>query len=221
MRYIQLILMLLLLSGNWDGRIHTEMPSKIITNDTNSITVSGPMTISRNSLFPLINKDYYLNIQMIEGKYSEDWSPGPLMGRTWNGKFQIIVTDDYGRIISTVNLNDFFQDENIFNSTFDIEFDDYNGDGNIDFTIGQYGTSNGNFYKLFTLTHENQIHELKIRDYKDLFISGGTSRYSTKLEKLNKTSFKKSFYNNESGKNLEDTFVWNGTEFVRTSQVEK
>ncbi|TCZ80201.1 hypothetical protein E0485_04970 [Paenibacillus albiflavus] len=214
MRYIQLILMLFFLSGYWDG-------STIKTDPPNSITASGPMTISRNSLFPIINKEYYLNVRMIEGSYSEDWSPGPLMGRTWKGKFQIIVTDEYEKIISTLNLNEFFQDELIFNSTFDIEFDDYNGDGNIDFTIGQYGTSNGNFYKLFTLTQENQIQELKIHDYNDLFISGGTSRYSTKLEKINKTTFKKSFYNNATGKNVEDTFEWNGTEFVRTSQVEK
>ncbi|WHH58574.1 hypothetical protein [Petroclostridium sp. X23] len=39
----------------------------------------------------------------------------------------------------------------IFNRTFLLQFEDYNSDGFPDFVIGQYGSSNGNLYRLLTI----------------------------------------------------------------------
>jgi hypothetical protein len=192
------------------------------SNDQNSdlITVTGPMTISRNYLYQFTKKNDLLNLQLVKGRYQEDWSPSPFIGRGWFGEFQIVILDDSGQIKSVFRLNDHFRDPLIFNALFDIEFDDYNGDGNIDFTIGQYGSSNGSFYKIFTITEDEQIKELKVKGYQDLFISGG-NRYSTKLEKVNNLSFKKTAYDNSIGKNVEATFIWDGIEFVRSEEKNK
>jgi hypothetical protein len=159
-----------------------------------------------------------LNIQLVKGRYYEDWSPSPYRGRGWSGDFQMVITDEYGEVKSKMRLNDHFKEDLIFNALFEIEFDDYNGDGNADFTIGQYGSSNGNFDRIFTITDEDQIQELKVSGYQDLFISGGTGRYSTKLEKLDETSFKKIGYDNSIGKDVEVIFRWDGTEFARTDR---
>ncbi len=51
----------------------------------------------------------------------------------------------------------------IINSSFEIQFDDYNSDEDIDFTIGQYATSNGRDYKLFTIRKDGKIEELPLR----------------------------------------------------------
>jgi hypothetical protein len=179
------------------------------------ITITGTMTLSRNDISGYLHKPYFLNIEMLSGNYSENWSPGPLMGAVWTGEFQVVLRDESNNEISQVRLNDFFMEVLLFNSTFTLAFDDYNGDGNVDFTIGQYGTSNGNNYKLFTLTPSDEIQELKVRGMDDLFIGTSDSRYSTLLEKVDAISFKKSYYNNSTGKNVENIFTWEGQEFVK------
>ncbi|WEK56031.1 MAG: hypothetical protein P0Y55_08275 [Candidatus Cohnella colombiensis] len=180
------------------------------------ITVTGPMTISSNDMYPIIQKNYLLNLQLVKGRYYEDWSPSPYKGRGWTGEFQLVISDDYGNVKSIFQISDYFTEDLIFNALFEIEFDDYNGDANIDFTIGQYGSSNGNFYKIFTITDDDQIKELPVKGIPELFISGGTNRYSTKLDKLDDVSFKKTAYDNSIGKDIEATFIWEGNEFVRT-----
>lgn len=153
----------------------------------------------------------------MKGRYFEDWSPGPFMGRNWEGEFQIQLSKENGEVVHAVDLNDYFQEDLVFNSLFDIEFDDYNGDGNIDFTIGQYASSNGNIFKLFTLDPSGQIEQLPIEGHRELWISG-TGRYSAKLAK-NKSGFSSTYYDNSIGKNVIQSFAWNGKQFVSESKI--
>lgn len=180
------------------------------TPTSNTIQVTGPLTLSRNDLFQFTNKHEYLSVVLTSGKYFEDWSPGPYMGRNWAGEFQIQLCNEIGEVTSAVDLNDF--GDVVFNSFFNIEFDDYNEDGNIDFTIGQYASSNGSVFKLFTLDKTGRIQELPIKGYPKLFVSS-TGRYSKKLTK-NKLGFSCTYYDNSIGKEVKQTFVWNGKEFI-------
>jgi len=182
------------------------------TAASNAIEITGPITLSRNDLFPYGSSPEYLSVVLTKGKYFEDWSPGPFMGRNWAGEFQIQLSNDQGEVISAVDLNGYFQEDLVFNSLFDIEFDDYNGDGNIDFTIGQYASSNGNIYKLFTLEPAGRIEELPIEGHRELLISGA-GRYSAKLAK-NKSGFSSTYYDNSIGKTVIQSFAWNGKQFV-------
>lgn len=184
-----------------------------------AINVESVMTIAHSDLFPFSGKHEYLSLCLIKGNYFEDWSPGPYEGRNWRGDFRLILSDENGKEISHINLNDHFNHEElIFNDFFEFEFEDYNGDQLIDFTIGQYGSSNGNIYKIFTLTQDNQIQEVKIDENNELFVSGG-NRYSIKLEKVNNQSFKASHYNNAIGKYIEDTYTWDGIKFIKNKNT--
>lgn len=180
-----------------------------------SVKVTGPVTISHNNLYPLTNRTGFLNLQLLDGTYSEDWTiPGPLLGRNWSGRFGLTVIDDQGRTLNSFPLSEHFEDPIIFNDFFQIQFEDYNGDGDPDFTIGQFGASNGYFYKLFTLRKNNVIEELGIKPGSDLFISSPKG-YSIKLDKVDDHSFKRSYYDNAAGKQLEDIFQWDGTVFQK------
>lgn len=190
----------------------------VSTTDSSSaeaeIIVSSPVTLSFNPLYPINGKEQYLMLRMVEGEYYEDWNPGPLFGSIWKGRYSIEIADEYFKTLARTDLCEFFSEPLIFTSSFEIEFDDYNNDGDPDFTLGQYGTSNGNNFRLFTLREDGSVELLPIKDFHSLFISNLTSYYSTKLIKLSDTEFSKQCYDNAEGKIFEDTFKWEGTEFV-------
>lgn len=172
-----------------------------------------PVTLSNNDLFPVTGRREFLRVKMIQGKYYEDWQPGPYMGTSWRGNFLIELADEQGNTIAKTDISEMFKEELIFTSSFQLEFDDYNNDGDLDFTIGQHASSNGGSYKLFTLRKSGRVEELPIKDQGSLFISKRTGIYSTKLEKLDKTSFRIEYYDNSKGKEFEKIYKWNGKEF--------
>lgn len=178
----------------------------------NIIEVLSPITLSYNELDNRI-----LKVRMVEGKYYEDWNPGAIMGSIYEGKFVFEVSDNKGTIIAQTYMEEIHDGENnLFTSSFDITFDDYNNDGDLDFTIGQYGNSNGNDYKIFTLRKDGSVETLKVESYPYLFISNKKRYYSTKLKKLDNNSFSKIYYDNSKNKLLEDIFTWEGNKFVHT-----
>lgn len=184
------------------------------------IIIQSPMTLSSNDLFHINGEHQYLRLKMVEGKYYEDWTPGAYMGTIWEGCFIIELADESGNVISQTDLNKIYKDPLIFNSSFQIEFDDYNNDGDFDFTIGQYASSNGRNYKLFTLRKNGEIGELAIKGYSSLLISNTTGYYSTKLTKVDNVTFKTEYYNNSEGKSCEDVFKWDGKEFIKVENHE-
>lgn len=74
-----------------------------------SVEVTGPVTLSHNELSPVTGRAGFLNLQLLEGTYSEDWTtPSPLAGRNWSGRFRLVVTDEHGKTLSSYPLNDQF-----------------------------------------------------------------------------------------------------------------
>lgn len=189
------------------------------SNDSNDrysdITIHSPMTLSNNDMYSINGEHQYLRLQMIKGKYYEEWNPGPYMGTIWEGDFIIELIDDSGELISQIDLSKVYKGKLIFTSSFQIEFDDYNKDGDLDFTIGQYASSNGREYTLFTLRKDGKIELLPINGYSSLFISKTTGYYSTKLTKKTDTSFTIEYYDNSVAKNIQNEFEWDGKEFIK------
>ncbi|MDF2485735.1 MAG: hypothetical protein K0R46_1903 [Herbinix sp.] len=195
----------------------TQEPTiKVIENAATEakIVVDSPVTLSFNSMYPFNGKNQYLMLRMVEGKYYEDWNPGPIFGTIWEGDFIIELVDESFNTIAHTYLSEFFTGNLIFMSSFDLQFDDYNNDGDLDFTLGQYATSNGNNFQLFTLRKDGIVEELPIKEYPSLFISNSTDYYSTKLIKVNNTKFSKQYYDNLKGKSFEDEFEWDGKQFI-------
>jgi hypothetical protein len=178
-----------------------------------SVETQGPVTVSRNELFPVTGQREFLNLQLLQGSYSEDWSsPSPLGGRSWSGEFRLELTDEQGDILSTFKLSKAFPEVLSFGDLFRIQFADYNGDGNPDFTIGQYGSSNGSMFKLFTINPDHSIGELPVKGAASgLFISS-PDRYSVKLD-LAADGFRAGHYDNSTGKQAETAYRWDGSAF--------
>ncbi|MEA4963770.1 hypothetical protein [Lutispora sp.] len=184
------------------------------------ISIQSPMTLSNNDMFPINGQHQYLRLKMIKGTYYEDWSPGAYMGTLWEGYYIIELADESGNTIAQTDLSKIYDEPLLFNSQFQIQFGDYNNDGNIDFTIGQYASSNGRDYKLFTLGKNGKVEELPINGYSSLFISNTTGYYSTKLTESNNGTFKIEYYDNSKGEYFEDAFEWNGKEFIKIDSRE-
>ena len=186
------------------------------SNISSNIIVNSDVTISNNDLYNFIGKNEYLRLKMIMGEYSEDWTPGPLSGPKWEGIFEFDVYDQSGNLLKKTSLNDSygFSDGQIsFSGQFNLEFDDYNNDGDIDFTIGQYASSIGRYYRLFTLRKDGRVEELKIDDAPFIYVSSATGYYSTKFEKIDNLSFKTKLYNRSNGKYEISYFKWTKDKF--------
>lgn len=161
-----------------------------------------------------------LIVRLAEGKQYEDTAAGPFQGWNWQGKFLLQLTDYKGSNLSELELNKAFEEEElIFNRTFLISFDDYNNDENPDFAIGQYGSSNGNLYRLFTV-RDNKIEVLPLQT-SSVFSSGGSSRHSISLERISDIGFMNSYYDNTKGKLIEQYFIWDGSQFALKNTIEK
>mgnify|MGYP000881255676 CR=1 FL=1 len=93
-------------------------------------------------------------------------------------------------------------------------FDDYNEDGDVDFPIGQYASSNGRHFRIFTLRQNGEVEELPIPGHAPLYISHFTGECSTRLEKNEPAAFKTVHYDMSKQKNVENVFCWNGEAFV-------
>ncbi|WP_159881754.1 hypothetical protein [Paenibacillus puerhi] len=178
------------------------------------IEVQGPMTVARSEL-PDGKK---LGVSLVEGRYFEDWiTPGPFMGKNWEGEFRLQWFDESGNELHGISLNSSFRDESLtFNREFQIHTDDYNGDGDLDFVIGQYASSNGYTYRMFTLNQaERCIQELGLQPASELFISSGEGTYSIPLEKTGTDSFRIGYYDNSKGVQVESVYKWEKDRFIK------
>ena len=89
---------------------------------------------------------------------------------------------------------------------FSLQFDDYNGDGDPDFTVGQYGTSNFDLYSLFTVDENAEIRMISA-PY-GILSTEGKSRGSMLLTKT-QNGFTTSCYDNSTGETRQITYTWN------------
>lgn len=215
-----LVFFLLLTSCSPEKSIASSVNSVRTEENSSDILVQSPMTLSNNDLFGINGKHQYLRLKMVRGKYYEDWNPGAYMGTLWEGSFIFELADELGNTIASTELSEVYTEPLIFQTTFQIQFDDYNNDGDMDFTIGQYASGNGNTYKLFTLKNNGKIEELQVKDRTSLFISDTTGYYSTKLIKLDDITFKTEYYDNAKGKTVEEIFKWDGKAFIRNNIIQ-
>ena len=181
-------------------------------NSRPEITVESPMTLS-NSMCAFNGQNAYLRLKMVKGRYYEDWNPGAIMGTLWEGSYVIELADESGRTIAETDISRMYNEPLLFRFSFAIEFDDYNDDGDPDFTIGQYASSNGRLYRLFTLRKTGKVEQLQVKDHPDLFISDSTGYYSTKLEKVDAAGFQTEYYNNAEG-TFREIYHWEDGQFV-------
>lgn len=153
----------------------------------------------------------YVNLEMTDGKhYTEEEAGGPGGGiypDNYSGTYRLRVADGEGKTVSTFSA---LGGQLNFGGAFELAWADYNGDGQPDFTLGQWGGSNGDVYALYTLNAQNVIEKLKL-DREELYIAD--HRPSIILEQPDKTSFAKKAYDQISGDYVQQEFRWDGQMF--------
>lgn len=183
------------------------------SNPSSTTTIDGTKIIAEAEIDYDGNGELEkLYVRMVTGELKEETEPGPNMGKNWEGKFQLELVAHDGSLLHTLDLNPTFGGGSLLFSQdrdFNISFQDYNNDGYLEFSIGQYFTSNGFVYNLYSLLPDG-IHVI----HQNLF---STNRdYSILFEKAGNTSFKNRYYDMEKGKDVDTLFTWQGNRFVRT-----
>lgn len=106
-------------------------------------------------------------IKMISGERYDDTELWGGRGVKYESVFTI-TTEIAGKPPIEHNLNVLYDGKIGYRTFFfwaelwRIQFQDYNRDGQVDFNIGQYGGSNGWWYKLFTISKEGTIIALNL-----------------------------------------------------------
>ncbi len=156
-----------------------------------------------------------LELVMDNGEFYHDETPGAFQGDNWIGSCKLILSSN-DKVKSELILDDWNEDLR-FSSTFHIEIEDYDGDSQYEFLIGQYFSSNMNLYRMYQINKNNQIVNIDSVDYLNI---SGKPRYSCVLDKSSEGQWYYSYYNNISSKDIEKLIIFD-KDFIRKESVSK
>jgi hypothetical protein len=124
-------------------------------NDVTSETIIEPVIIAEGAKELNGNRTKEtIRVWFMKGKEVTDPNPGAFQGTFLQGQFEVVATSNDGKELARFGLNNTFDGGELSfrkDKPFILQFDDYNGDGYPDFTIGQWGSSNGNIYSMLTI----------------------------------------------------------------------
>lgn len=148
----------------------------------------------------------------VNGQYTFDPNPGGYQGKNWTGDFQLMLLNKQGKTISKldlsskINASSFYEQ---FSRKFSFHFADYNGDGDPDAALGQYASSNGYVYKLFSVKN-GTIQPLPLPH--GMIFSIDRS-YSPLFKKIKSNAFQVTYYDNTVASSFQKTYTWNNDKF--------
>ncbi|AFH64852.2 hypothetical protein B2K_40085 [Paenibacillus mucilaginosus K02] len=151
-----------------------------------------------------------VRIRMTEGEERTDPNPGAFEGTHLHGTFEAVAETSDGRELGRFPLNEAFGGgEMIFRKgePFRLLFDDYNDDGRPDFTVGQWGGSNGNFYVLLTIGPEG--FQVLAKE-----IYSADHRESIRYRRTGKLAFRNIYYDQTRGAYMEVIRRWKDGAFA-------
>jgi len=172
-------------------------------------------------------KKEQIEIILKDGERYRDTEPWCGSGDKWEGFFLIRVVAGE-QVLSEKSLNRLMYPgeeppEALFfwGPPFTLEFGDYNDDGQPDFNLGQYGSCNGNVYRIFTIDRNGEITRLPIQGSTGFFISPGNRLNSTRLLYASKGTVLFSYYDNVEARKKAGRYRWDGTQFVPEKHPKK
>ena len=151
-----------------------------------------------------------LELVDVKGMYINNTTVGPFQGNNWTGQFQLRVVNSEGKVLSKLSLPDNKFTQLLFMRKFQFHFADYTDDGNPDFTLGQYASSNGSWYQIYEVKSDG-IVQLPIY----LFASDGG--YSPLFQQVKPNGFKIKYYDNANAEWYQATYVWKKGKFEQSS----
>lgn len=175
-----------------------------------------PYTISSNSIKLPDGTTLFINVEMTEGEFFDRSSPQNAQGMgmfdtNYLGFYRIAIYTDasHGDALYTMPVA-FDTDKLNFEKEFSLMFDDYNNDGNPDFTIGQWADANGSTYQIFTVLPGGKIEQLACEGG----LCAASFEASIRLTKASPSSFSCEVYDIKTGKNVTLTYSWQEDKFV-------
>jgi hypothetical protein len=214
-RYLTAALMLLILVISTACQSETKQSIERVTAE---IAPFKPVIVAERAVDTKDSKGIAvketIRIWMKDGKEITDTEPGPFQGTFLTGKFEAVVERD-GKELARLGLNDAFDGgEMIFPKAapFKLQFDDYNGDGQAEFTIGQWNGSNGSIYSILTIGPSN-ISILEKNIY------SADHRPSIRYRKIGETAFHNKYYDQDKGAYMDVTHRWKDAAFYKDAPV--
>lgn len=103
-----------------------------------------------------------LRLVLVEGQISEQWQcdvvQPAFFAHAFEGRYKLVYETCSGDEIDSIHLSfGDFGDQLLFKHLFQIEVADYNKDGHIDFTIGQFLTASKWWYKVYSIKDDKII----------------------------------------------------------------
>ncbi len=131
---------------------------------------------------------------------------GGVYEENYSGQYVVQFVDAEGSVLDELSLNeDWGYDKINFPGKFEICISDYNADGLPDFTIGTYGSSNGNIFWLYSISESGKI--VNIADETGLWNSDFS--FSIYLEQQEEgTGFYTHYYDNILGEEITEEWIW-------------
>lgn len=162
---------------------------------------------------------YEIDMILKDGFYYYEDNIGPFYGDNYTGDYELELKKD-GSIINNLDLSaDWgrkYADILFFSKEFEMELIDYDNDGNYEFLIGQYFSSNLNLYKMYQLN--TSLDELvSLNDVGYLNFSG--SRETEKLTQDNVGNYYVRGYDNSEGKDFKIPIFFQAGEITRGELV--
>lgn len=176
------------------------------------VSVSDPVVLARASI-PISDRDtYHLRLEMVTGRYYQGKTAIDRYDTNWEGSFQLVVC--LNQPDSELSRCDIQIDgpTMLFPGEYDLQWADYNRDGNPDLSIGQYGASNWNIYRLYTILPGGEIEELPVDGG---WVMASLQKFSAAFEPLEEGGFLVPWYNMEQGEMTAIHYQWNGSQFVK------
>lgn len=138
------------------------------------ITVQTPIILAEGYTQLANGKNVAVYLEMTKGRYFQSSHEESSYISNFQGAYQFRITESaypYNTLCTEAVSFDEGAELN-FNQTFTLKFQDYNGDGNPDFILGQRSVGSTNMlYQLYSLDTNGSIYDLLFSDGHKAFIA--------------------------------------------------
>lgn len=149
----------------------TPVPESPAVESPDPFDIQTPIVFASYSFQPQPNIDKTLLLECVSGVYD---SGGDTWNRAWSGTFRFRLADGFGASFIDEGGVTSCELQLSFNAPFDLYVNDYNGDGQPDFALTQWGSfSGGDYGRMFTLNPDGTVSELPIKGDKRYFTEFG------------------------------------------------
>lgn len=187
--------------------------------DSMDITIQAPIILAEGHTQTADGNYVLVYLEMTQGKYFQALPGERPYASNFQGTYRFRVAEDKYpyNTLSTQNVDFDNGAELNFNQTFTLEIQDYNADGNPDFTLGQRSIGSTNMlYQIYSIDPSGQVFDLSFSEGNKTFaaLADTTSgdSFSIKLETEN-GKLMISCYDIEHGEVKETAYQWKNNSF--------